>query len=197
MDKSNNIMYIACAGTNKIVKATLDRKLITSVGESGSGELQFNSPLGLHCGKDDLLYVADCENKHVQVLQSDLFFVKSIKVKYQSKVIGISTDSTGNIHVGTYEGIIEIFSSIGHYIGQYGSGIVQCVGDITIIGNGDCVVSNHILGTKSNSILVFRGTDKILLHLFGKNNCYPYGVFINQSGYIYVAEFGGSRVLKY
>ena len=35
-------MYIASPATNKIVKATLDGKFITSVGERGSCELQFN-----------------------------------------------------------------------------------------------------------------------------------------------------------
>ena len=196
VDKANNIMYIASAGTNKIVKATLDGKFITSVGESGSGELQFNFPMGLHFGKDELLYIADKRNKRVQVLRSDLSFVRSIMVKCQSNAYSVSTDSTGNIHVGTNVGIIEIFSSVGHYIGQYSSGIVQCVGDIAFMRNGDCVVSNDISDTKGNGILVFHGITKTILHSFG-NNRYPLGVFIDQAGYIYVAEFGGSRILKY
>ena len=178
VDKANNIMYIASAGTNKRVKANLDGKFITSVGERGSGELQFNWPMGLHFGKDELLYVADSRNKHVQVFRSDCSFVRSIMVKCKSNVCGISTDSTGNIHVGTKGGIIEIFSSVGHYIGQYGSGIVQCVGDIAFMTNGDCVVSNNIPNAKGNGIIVFCGTDKTLLHSFG-NNHNPVGVFID------------------
>ena len=196
VDKSNNVMYIASGGTNKIVKATLDGKLITSVGEKGSGELQFNFPMGLHFGKDELLYVADYSNKRVQVLRSDLSFVKSVMVKCQSYVYSVSTDSTGNIHIGTTGGIIEIFSSVGHYIGQYGSGIVQCVGDIAFMRNGDCVVSNDISDTKGNGILVFHGITKTFLQSFG-NNRYPFGVFLDQAGYIYVAEWNGSKVLKY
>ena len=196
VDKANNIMYIASAGTNKIVKATLDGKFITSVGEKGSGELQFSWPTGLHFGKNELLYVADCANKRVQVLRSDLSFVRSIMVKCQSNLRDISTDSTGNIHVGTTAGITEIFSSVGHYIGQYGSGIVESVGGIAFMKNGDCVVSNHTPYTKGNSILVFHGTDKTLLHSF-RNKHFPLGVFIDQAGYIYVAEWDRSRVLKY
>ena len=195
VDKANNIMYIASADTNKIVKATLDGKFITSVGEKGSGELQFDFPMGLHFSKDELLYVAGNSNKRVQVLGSDLSFVRSIKVKCQSTVYCVSTDSTGNIHIGTNKGIIEIFSSVGHYIGQYGSGIVQSVGDIAFMRNSDCVVSNSIPNT--GSILVFQGNDKTLLHSFGNNNQDPFGIFIDQAGYIYVAEYNGSRVLKY
>ena len=193
VDKANDIMYIASGGTNKIEKATLDGKFITSVGESGSGELQFNFPMGLHFSKDELLYVTDGANKRVQVLRSDLSFVRSIMVKCQSNVWSVSTDSTGNIHVGTGRGIIEIFSSVGHYIGQYGSGIVQIVGDIAFMRNGDCVVSNFI---SSNGIFVFHGNDKTLLHSFGNNNENPLGVFIDQAGYIYVAEYSRSRVFK-
>ena len=149
-------MYIASAGTNKIVKVTLDGKFITSVGEKGSGELHFSSPTGLHFGKDELLYVADSRNKHIQVLRSDLSFVRTIMVKCRSNVWSVSTDSTGNIHVGTNGGIIEIFSSVGQYIGQYGSGIVQYVVDIAFMRIGDCVVSNCTPNTKGNSILVFQ-----------------------------------------
>ena len=69
VDKANNIMYIASAGTNKIVKANLDGRFITSVGEKGSGDLHFNFPMELHYGKDELLYVAgNNNNKHLQIL---------------------------------------------------------------------------------------------------------------------------------
>ena len=77
-------------------------------------------------------------------------------VKCQSTIRSISTNSTGNIHVGTGGGIIKIFSSVGHYIEQYGSGIVQCVGDIAFMRNGDCVVSNFLNNANGNCILVFR-----------------------------------------
>ena len=118
-------------------------------------------------------------------------------VTCQSKVWSVSTDITGNIHLGTNRGIIEIFSSVGLYIGQYGNGIVQHVGDIAFMRNGDCVVSNSIPNTRGNGIFVFRGNDKTLLHSFGNKNMNPGGVFIDQAGYIYIAEYFGSRVLKY
>ena len=117
-------------------------------------------------------------------------------VKCQSRVIGVSIDSTGNIHVGTEGGIIEVFSSVGHYIGQYDSGILRRVGDIAFMRNGDCVVSNDISDTQNNGILIFHGNNKTLFHSFG-NNCNPLGIFIDQAGYIYVAEYNGSRVLNY
>ena len=94
------------------------------------------------------------------------------------------------------EVLSKFFFSVEHYIGQYGSGIVQYVGDIAFIRNGDCVVSNNIPNAKGNGIIVFCGTDKTLLQSFG-NNRNPVGVFIDQAGYIYVAEYSRSRVLKY
>ena len=61
--------------------------------------------------------------------------------------------------------------------------------------NGDCVVSNCKLNT--NGILVFRGNDKTLLQSFGNNNRKPLGIFIDQAGYIYIADYNGLRVFKY
>ena len=199
VDKANNIINIVSVSSNKIVKATLDGKFITSVGEMGSGELQFDNPTGLHFGKDELLYVADQYNKRVQVLRSDLSFIRSIMIKCKSNVRCVSTDNSGNIHVGTYhEGIIEIFSSVGRYIGRYSSNTLQCVGDIAFMKNNDCVVSIHIPNTSTIGcdIVVFRGNGKTPFHSFGDIDN-PLGVFIDQAGYIYVAEWSGSRVLKY
>ena len=162
-------MYIASTGTDKIVKATLDGKFITSVGKTGYGELRFNFPLALHLSKDELLYVADGYNKCAHILQSDLSFVRSISEKCQRYVQGVSTDSVGNIHIGTTRGIIEIFSSVGEYFGQYCSDILQYVGDIACLRNDDCVVSYYVSDTKGNDILVFHGNDSfihlVIIHL--------------------------------
>ena len=89
--------------------------------------------MALHFGKDELLYVADGYNKCAHVLQSDLSFVRSINVKCQHYVQGLSTDSVGNIHIGTTRGIIEIFSSVGEYIGQYDSDSKQIIRESSLI----------------------------------------------------------------
>ena len=59
------------------------------------------------------------------------------------------------------EVLSKFFFSVEHYIGQYGSGIVQYVGDIAFIRNGDCVVSNNIPNAKGNGIIVFVDLTKL------------------------------------
>ena len=47
VDEENEVVYVASAGNDKIVKATTDGKLLSSVGSDGSGPLQFSWPRGL------------------------------------------------------------------------------------------------------------------------------------------------------
>ena len=53
----------------------LEGKLIKSVGSKGSGEAQFNYPLGLSVSDvTNNIYVCDCNNNRVQILTEDLKF---------------------------------------------------------------------------------------------------------------------------
>ena len=76
--------------------ATLDGKVISSVGRKGTGELEFNFPMGLFLTRDGYLLVADYNNNRIQVLGTDLSFIRSIPCS--SRVYGVSVDNTGNIH---------------------------------------------------------------------------------------------------
>ena len=78
IDDQNGVMFVASAGTNQIIKATLEGEVIASVGTEGTGELQFSHLFGLCLTRDGLLLVADNRNKRVQVLGSDLSFIRFI-----------------------------------------------------------------------------------------------------------------------
>ena len=77
MDECNEVMYVTCFKSNKVVKATLDGKLISSIGTKGSSHLQFDRPMGICLDAAGNIYVADWGNKRVQVLGPDLVFKKS------------------------------------------------------------------------------------------------------------------------
>ena len=47
MDEKREVMYVVCATSRKIVKATLNGKLVSAVGTKGSSHLQFDFPMGL------------------------------------------------------------------------------------------------------------------------------------------------------
>ena len=97
MDEDSKVMYISCCIGNKLVKTTLDGKLISTVGSVGSGHLQFNKPMGPSLDADSNPYVADYGNQKVQVLGPDVVFEKEIKCRGGSR--GVAMDSLGTLHV--------------------------------------------------------------------------------------------------
>ena len=67
VDEENEVIYVASAGNNMIIKATIDGKLLSSVGGTGSGPLQFSWPTGLCQDASRNIYIADQNNTRVQV----------------------------------------------------------------------------------------------------------------------------------
>ena len=131
IDDQNGVMFVASAGTNQIIKATLEGEVIASVGTGGTGELQFNWPFGLCLTRDGLLLVADYKNERVQVLGSDLSFIRFIPCL--SYVYGVSVDDNGNIHAAVHNKGVEVFSITGEKITEYGQGVLTSAGDVAFL----------------------------------------------------------------
>ena len=110
MDEVNEVMYVTCILGNKVVKVTLDGKLISSVGSRGSDHLQFNTPLGLCLDAASNLYVADYGNQRVLVLGPDLLFKKEFKCQSGSR--GVAIDSLGTLHVVTDSGLESFVNNL-------------------------------------------------------------------------------------
>ena len=71
---SDNFIFVT--DNHKIQKLTMDGKLIASVGQQGSKPLEFNYPWGITISPTTgQIYVADCDNHHIQVLNPDLTFL--------------------------------------------------------------------------------------------------------------------------
>ena len=101
-------MYVACQGSNKIVKTTLDGKLLSAVGTKGSGHLQFHCPTGLCQDTASNVYVADSCNHRVQVLGPDFSYQTELESK--DTVRGVAVDFQGNVHFATLSGV-KIFET--------------------------------------------------------------------------------------
>ena len=176
-------MYIACARNNKIIKTTLDGKLLSAVGTKGSGHLQFNWPMGLCQDTAGNIYVADCYNKRVQVLGPDCSYRKQLKCK--ENAWGVAVDFFGNVHIPTSSGI-QIFDSKFGYCNQ------AVCGDVFISEENYRFVTYYSPDGK----VEVRKPDNSLLHTIC-GLCYPLGVCLDQSGAIFVADRGINKVLKY
>ena len=184
VDEEREVMYITCATSNKIVKATLDGKLLSAVGTKGSGHLQFHLPMGLCQDIAGNLYVADSYIRRVQVLGPDCSYRKELKCK--DRALGVAVDVHGNVHVATVSGMEIVDSSKLSYCDQ-----ARC-GDVAINQENYRFVTHH----SSNGKLEVRKPDNSLLHtICGLNS--PLGVCLDQSGAVFVAECDAKKVLKY
>ena len=197
VDQHNGVMFIASAGTNQIIKATLDGEVIASVGKKGSGDLEFKCPYGL-CLKHDngILLVGDFYNNRVQVLGSDLSFIRSIPC--QSNVRGVTVDSTGNIHAAVCDRL-EVFSINGEKITEYGNGRVSAACGVTVFTNHLCRKGMYSLvmdGCGSGKAFLFDWRRDALVHSL-KVGCTAVGVTINQEGDIYLCCWDAKKVLKF
>ena len=183
VDEEREVMYIACREGKKIVKATLDGKLLSAVGTKGSGHLQFNYPRGLCQDTAGNIYVTDSYNKRVQVLGPDCSYRKEIKCKHYAR--GVAVDFYGNVHIATESGMETFDSKLG-YCDE-----VDC-GDVSINQENYRFVTQ----VSSRGNLEVRKPDNSLLHTIC-GLCYPLGVCLDQSGAIFVANRGPNKVLKY
>ena len=74
LDGESNIL-VTDSYNHCIQKFTPEGQFLTAVGAKGTGPLQFNCPACIVCNAANMkVYVADCQNHRVQVLNSDLTF---------------------------------------------------------------------------------------------------------------------------
>ena len=151
VDEEREVMYVACYQSHKIVKATLDGKVLSAVGTKGSGHLQFDWPMGLCQDTTGNVYVAEHNNKRVQVLGPDCSYRKELKCNHNAR--GVAVDSHGNVHIATSSGM-QIFDSKLGYCDQAGCG------DVAINQENYRFVSCY----SSNGKLEVRKPDNSLLH---------------------------------
>ena len=183
VDEEREVTYVACMTSNKLVKATLDGKLLSPVGTKGSGHLQFDCPMGLCQDTAGNIYVADYKNNRVQLLGPDCSYRKELKCK--NRAWGVAVDFHGTVHIAT-ESRVEIFDSRSGYCHQ-----ARC-SDVAIDQENYRFVTHY---SPHGKLDVFKPDNSLLHTLCGL--CWPLGVCLDQSGAIYIAESDTSKVLKY
>ena len=196
VDDQNGVLFVASGGTHQIIKATLDGEVIASVGELGTGELEFSFPFGLYLTKENTLLVADDNNKRVQVLGSDLSFIRSISC--HSDVYGVSVDNTGNIHAVTGDRV-EVFRMDGEKVTEYGEGVLEDACDVAFLRTHSSSQSFYSFVTdftsdKRENLLIFDFSNGNLVHSL-RAGCHPVGIRIDQEGQIFVSSWNHNKVL--
>jgi hypothetical protein len=90
-NNKKHCIYASCVQSHCIYMLDLDLNKIKSFGSQGSNNNNLDCPSGI-CLNDDHLYVCDTRNVRIQILNSDLQFIDTIKLinchPEQIKIIG-------------------------------------------------------------------------------------------------------------
>ena len=165
---------------------------IGQFGSKGNGNGQYSSPHGMSTdGKGNIL-VADRYNKRVQVFKEDGTFVQVIQC--DGAATDVAVDNEGKIHVTIWnQNHVQVFSPDGKtHLDTYNNpaGNFNYPDDIAIDDEGYIFVSSnygylHVLSPDRKQVKLISGLSA------------PWGVALDKDGYIYVAEYRNSHIMKY
>ena len=197
VDEENEVVFVSSVKSDQIIKANFNGDVIASVGKTGLGQLEFDWPMGLCLTKGGILLVADNHNKRVQVLSSDLSFIRSIPC--QSGVLGVAVDSTGNVHAAATDRV-EVFSINGDKIMEYGKGVLSEASDVAFLSfqSRYSFITNVMdddSGITDGEVYVFDWSNDTMVHSFAAGN--PSGIKVDQEGAIFVCSWNNCEINKF
>ena len=185
----------------------MDGYLLASVGEKGSGPLQFNVPDGIAISPiTGQVYVADWNNHRIQVLNPDLTFSHLFGSKGSASgqflsPCDIAIDSQGWVYVAdTLNNSIQKFSPEGNFVTQFGNcesfpGQLNKPAGIAIDTEATGLVYVSEWGKNRISIFTSEGVFVNSFVRKGKQFNNPYGITFDKDGFLYVCDNKNSCLL--
>ena len=178
---------------------------LMSVGTEGRKPLQFSWPRGI-CVSHKRIYVSDCSNHRVQILNSDFTFSSSFgsfgsgngQFEFPN---GVTTHSSGCVYVADRDNTcVKVFTEEGRFLRKFGKG-----------GSGDGELSNpHYVAIDSDDTVYVTdwGNHRVsmftcqgqFLGSFGSHGTAPgqfkepRGIAVDRNGLVYVSDYLNSRV---
>ena len=167
VDRRNGDLYVADGYTNaRVHKYSPDGKLLFSWGESGTGEGQFNIVHNIAADDEGWVYVADRENRRIQVFDGNGRFETQWVNLSRAATVWVEPSGERLVYIGEYYGGIET-NSMGTDLGPR----------VTILDNQGNPLAR--LGHQSYGDETGRFYS-------------PHGIAVDSRGDIYVAEVSWS-----
>ena len=204
--------FILVSDDDRIQKISIDGDYVASVGVSGIGPLQFNTPDGIAISPiTGQVYIADRFNHCIQVLNPDLTFSHSFGSLGSAKgefnqPRDIAIDSQRLVYVAdSYNNRIQKFTPNGKFVAQFckkGSSLGQLnrPQGITIDTAGTGLV--YVSEGGNDRISVFTSDDKFVSS-FGRKGSrrnqfdVPLGLRFDKKGFLYVCDYDNNRLVIY
>ena len=200
VDNEDNI-YVSDCVRHCVYKLNKEGKLLKKFGNKGRGPNELNFPRGVTVVSNQLL-VSDRRNSRIQVLTTELEYVKQIGSKGTSNgqfqsVDDIATDKEQNMYVSDDgNNRVHVLNKDGKFVRSFenkGSGLENLNNP-----RGVCVDDHHdivyVVEWGNKCVSVFR-KDGQFVTSFGKGDLvYPYGVVIDSDGFVYVCNDGDSGI---
>ncbi|MGI0093905.1 MAG: HYR domain-containing protein, partial [Nitrosotalea sp.] len=204
IDSSGNV-YVTDLGNRRVEKFDNNGNFLFTFGTKGSGDGQFNAPVGVAISSDSI-YVIDNARNDIQKFDMTGKFVTKWGGQGSDAgqfllPQGVAVDPSGDVYVvDTGNSRIEKFDSNGKYlqsIGQSGLGDGQFLSPRAVAA--DSQGSIYVADSGGNKIEKFT-EDGVFLQSFsvstGANLQTPLGMSIDKSGNIYVADSGNNRIVE-
>lgn len=217
LDSSGNLLVTDKRRMLLHVLNPITGKLIRTIGEKGTGELQFDQPNGIAVDEQGRIFVTEQTNRRVQVLNRDYSFAGFIggpgnAAGQFDKPMGIAADATGRVYV-TDENLnkVSVFDRIAvspvrwqfkFEFANTGTGKIDHAESITVdrsrqriylSDEGQLHVKVYDLAGKFLQTFASGGTGLGQFSSSGQ----PEGVAVDENHYIYVNDEGGARINVY
>jgi DNA-binding beta-propeller fold protein YncE len=164
------------------IRVVSAQTFLFTFGTEGSGNGQFEEPLGVTVDSGDNIYISDTGNNRIQKFDSDGNFILTFGSfgngdgEFDSPS-GVAVDSGDNIYVSdTGNNRIQKFNSNGEFILMWGFGVVDGSNEFQIC-TSNC--QEGIAGSDDGQFLD------------------PFGIAADSSDNIYVSDTGNNRIQKF
>lgn len=172
-------------------------------GAAGAGAGQFNVPFGIAVDPATLsVLVADANNNRIQKFTVGGSYISQWGTTGSGPgqfngPRGIAVDRAGNVYVTDGNSRVQKFTTAGVFVTQWA--VTYSIASVAVDGQGDVYVCNA--GPSAN-IQKFRSDGTLLAQWgsYGTGNGQfspPYGLCVDVTGNVYVADYGGNRVVKF
>ena len=198
-DLKGNVVWVADMGNNKVLKLSQDGRLLQTTDHGGSKSDHFNHPTGVSVSPEGLIYICDSRNYRVTVHDEEGMFLFA----FGSKGSGPGCfDGPFDVTFGS-DGLVYVIDRRNSRVcvwskeGSFQRDFKTEYDPTCIAATGD----NHLLVTLwySHTVMVYT-LGGALVHEFGEYGSDPgkfrgpFGICVDDSGAVYVADYGNSRV---